>query len=139
MHFSLDRFEITGYKGASKGRRVLTTQRKGKLHMTDLVKVYATPAAAKGACKKADIDAAAVVVKGGKAAIVPNPKHRSHVIRTPQEMTIREYVWLRCNELQPNYETYKLLRRAVIDDAARQGFKLSGIQAEISRWRHRFN
>lgn len=107
--------------------------------MTDLVKVYATPAAAKGACKKGDLDLAAIVVKGGRAAIVPNPKHRSHIIRTPQEMTIREYVWLRCNELQGAYETYKLLRRAVIDDAATQGFKLSGIQAEISRWRHRFN
>jgi hypothetical protein len=107
--------------------------------MTDLIKTYRTEGAAKGAAKKAGIEQPNIVHKGDKFAIVERPKHRSHVIRTPQEMTIREYVWMRCEQLQPSFETYKELRRAVIDDAAKEGFKLSGIQAEISRWRHRFN
>lgn len=107
--------------------------------MTDLVKVYASQKSAKRAATNKGLDENALVTKRGQFAIVERPKSRSHVIRTPQEMTIREYVWATCNEQQPSYENYKLLRRAVIEMAAREGFKLSGIQAEISRWRHRFN
>lgn len=112
--------------------------------MTDLVKVYRAKGPAVAAAKKAELDpATALVMKRGEFAVVPVRKVRSHVIKTPSEMTIREYVWARCNERQPEFaqceNPYKALRRAVIDDAAAMGFKLSGIQAEISRWRHRFN
>ena len=111
--------------------------------MTDLVKVYNSKGAVKSAAKEAEKPEDAIVTKRGQFAIVEKPKARAHRIITPREMSIRDYVWAKCNELQPAYANaenpYRELRRAVIDDAARQGYKLSGIQAEISRWRHRFN
>lgn len=111
--------------------------------MTDLVKVYNAKGPAVAAAKKQELDANALVCKRGQFAIVAKPKVRSHVIKTPGEMTIREFVWARCNERMAEFRNaenaYKLTRRAVIEDAVAMGFKLSGIQAEISRWRHRFN
>jgi hypothetical protein len=105
--------------------------------MTDLVKTYAKIATAKAVITKRG--EGTLVVKGDLAAVIEKPKHRSHLIKTPRAMTVREYVWLQCNALLAEGLDYKALRRAVIDLAAAQGYKLAGIQAEISRWRHRFN
>lgn len=111
--------------------------------MTDLVKVYNAKGPAVAAAKKADLTADALVAKRGQYAIVERPKARAHVIKTPGELTIREFVWAQCNlrmaEFSKHENSYKLTRRAVIEDAVKAGYKLSGIQAEISRWRHRFN
>lgn len=103
--------------------------------MTDLVKTY-KPAAAKGIVKKRG--EGNVVIRGEQAAIIDKPKFRAAPIRMPVfPETRREFVFAMCDHLNAQGVPYKQLRRAVQDEAFKRGWP--HVNAEISRWRHRFN